>query len=276
MKISIVTISYNQVRFLERAILSVIKQSYSNIEYIVVDPGSTDGSREVIERYRSNIAKIIYEPDDGPADGLNKGFSQASGEIFGYINADDELMPGALKKVADYFSCNHRHIDVVSGNGFIIDERGQILKKIISTTFTIKAFTYGAVTFMQQATFIRQDAFWEAGGFNSLNRTCWDAELMTDIAILGKNFDLLNAELALFRMHNLSIGSSVSRSIEWKEKYKKDTNRLFRKVIGREKNFTDIFISNIFRIKKWLTHPGAFFFRLASKLGMKPQYRKDI
>ena len=97
-RVSIVTISFNQAAFLERAIRSVVEQNYPLVEYIVVDPGSTDGSRDIIEKYRSRISKIIYEKDSGPANGLNKGFEAASGEIFGYINADDAYLPGALSK----------------------------------------------------------------------------------------------------------------------------------------------------------------------------------
>ena len=93
MKISIVTVSFNQADYLEQAIRSVVEQDYSDIEYIVVDAGSTDGSREIIERDR--IATVVFEPDREPADGLNKGFARATGDIFGYINADDAYLPGA-------------------------------------------------------------------------------------------------------------------------------------------------------------------------------------
>src|SRR6202171_6644991 len=96
-RVSIVTISFNQAPFLERAIRSVVEQDYPDIEYIVVDPGSTDGSRDIIERYRSRISQVIYEPDHGPADGLNKGFASATGDIFGSINADDAFLPGAVR-----------------------------------------------------------------------------------------------------------------------------------------------------------------------------------
>ena len=74
-RVSIVTISFNQEKFLERTIRSVLAQDYPEIEYIVVDPGSTDGSRDIIERYRDRIAHVIFEPDKGPSDGLNKGFA---------------------------------------------------------------------------------------------------------------------------------------------------------------------------------------------------------
>jgi glycosyltransferase involved in cell wall biosynthesis len=108
-KVSIVTISYNQCAFLERAIQSVLAQNYPEVEYIVVDPGSTDGSRDIIERYRSRISKLILEPDKGPVDGLNKGFSVATGEIYGYLNADDEFLPGAIDKAMRAFA-SHRKL----------------------------------------------------------------------------------------------------------------------------------------------------------------------
>ena len=100
MKFSIVTISFNQAPYLETAIRSVLDQNYPDLEYIIVDPGSTDGSRDIIERFRSRFAKIIFEPDQGPGDGLNKGFAHATGDILGYLNSDDALLPGALNGAA--------------------------------------------------------------------------------------------------------------------------------------------------------------------------------
>ena len=91
MKVTIVSISFNQAAFLEQAIRSVVDQDYGNIEYIIVDPGSTDGSHEIIERYRDRITKVIIEPDEGPADGLNKGFAHATGET--PLNAGFEVIP---------------------------------------------------------------------------------------------------------------------------------------------------------------------------------------
>ena len=79
---------------------SVLNQDYDPaVEYIVVDPGSTDGSRELIETFRSRLAHILFEPDQGAADGLNKGFKRASGDIFAFLNSDDVLLPGAIRSV---------------------------------------------------------------------------------------------------------------------------------------------------------------------------------
>ena len=131
MKFSIVTISYNQARFLEQAIRSVIEQDYPDVEYIVVDPGSTDGSREIIERYRDRIDKIIFEPDNGPADGLNKGFARATGDIFGFLNSDDYLLPGALATVASEFATAPWK-DVLSGHAVIVDADGREINRFYS------------------------------------------------------------------------------------------------------------------------------------------------
>src|SRR6266702_5290058 len=115
LKVSIVTISFNQAAFLERTILSVLNQDYSNIVYIVVDPCSTDGSRELIKRYESRIARTILDPDKGAADGLNKGFGAATGDIFGFLNSDDILYPGAVSAVVSVF-IKSPATDVVSGH----------------------------------------------------------------------------------------------------------------------------------------------------------------
>src|SRR5688572_21687448 len=142
MKVSIVTISFNQVRFLEQAICSVLEQDYPNIEYIVVDPGSTDGSREIIEKYRSRLARVIFEPDLGPADGLNKGFSLASGDILGYINSDDYYLPAAVTKIVRYFQ-KHPDVDVVSGNAQITDANNHILRHTYSDKYSVLGDAYG-------------------------------------------------------------------------------------------------------------------------------------
>ncbi len=131
MKVSIVTISFNQAEFVERAIQSVLAQDYPDIEYIVVDPGSTDGSREIIERYRSQISKIILRPDRGAADGLNGGFAEATGDIFGFLNSDDMLLPGAISSAAASLD-KHKDIDIVSGHSNLVGPDDQFLRRVYS------------------------------------------------------------------------------------------------------------------------------------------------
>lgn len=208
MKVSIVTISYNQGRFLEQAIRSVLDQDYDDVEYIVVDPGSTDGSREIIEKYRARIAAVIFESDCGPADGLNKGFARVTGEICSYLNADDYFEPGAFKRVARFFSAR-ADVDVLIGAIRIIRHDGRPrLRKEIASKFTLYKFIADACAVGQQGTFFRRSAFARTHGFSVENPTCWDAELLVDFALAGGRFAVMHRVLGNFRLHRASISGS--------------------------------------------------------------------
>lgn len=228
MKVSIVTISFNQARFLEEAIRSIVEQDYPEIEYIVVDPGSTDGSRDIIERYRDKIAHVIFEPDKGPADGLNKGFARATGEVFAYLNADDVLLPGAVSRMVKGFT-EMPGSDVICGHGVVLDPTGQPLYKEFSYRFTLRGGLAGCSTVLQQATFFRASAFRLAGGFNIENSTCWDLELLVDMVLQGARVSLLNEFIGGFRLHDDSITGSGRLA----EKYQQDIRRIKEKVISQ-------------------------------------------
>ncbi len=256
MKFSIVTISYNQARFLEQAIRSVIEQDYPDVEYIVVDPGSTDGSREIIERYRDRIDRIIFEPDNGPADGLNKGFAQATGDIYGYINSDDALLAGALTKVAQAFR-ERPKADVVCGHLYQVDDRLTLIRRLRASKFTPERFVYGGVQVAQQSTFIRGAAFKKVGGFNEANRTSWDAELLLDISLGGGKVEIIEAYLAIFRIH----GNSITGSQTLARESRKNHDRYFSKVRGRSRKKVDALLRWRYRIAKWCSDPRGFVAR---------------
>lgn len=207
MKFSIVTISFNQARFLEQAIRSVVEQDYTDIEYIVVDPGSKDGSREIIERYGDRITEVIFEPDNGPADGLNKGFAHATGEIYGYLNADDVLLPGTINKVAKFFK-NNKKIDVLSGHCYIVDEKELILHKVFSHKFDLRRYYAGFCVLVQPSTFFRSDIFRKTKWFNVQNNISWDGELAIDLALQGARFAVMHDYLSCFRVYSKSISGS--------------------------------------------------------------------
>jgi glycosyltransferase involved in cell wall biosynthesis len=207
MKFSIVTISFNQARFLERAIRSVIEQEYPDIEYIVVDSGSSDGSRTIIERYRDRITEVIFEPDNGPADGLNKGFSHATGEIYGYLNGDDMLLPGTINKVANYFDKN-KTIDVLSGHCYLVDEKESILHKVFSHNFDLRRYYAGLCVLVQPSTFFRSYIFRKTNKFNVQNNISWDGELAIDLAMQGARFAVVHDYLSCFRVYSKSISGS--------------------------------------------------------------------
>ena len=208
MKFSIITISYNQAQFLEQAILSILNQEGVDVEYIVVDPGSTDGSREIIERYRNRLARVIFEPDNGPADGLNKGFASATGDLCGYLNADDYFEPGAFGRVARFFDARP-DVDVLSGAIRIVDSDGKPrMRTGIAGRFDLRRFVAGACFVGQQGTFFRRRALERSGGFRLENRTCWDAELLVDLALAGSRFAVMHRVLGNFRLHAQSISGS--------------------------------------------------------------------
>jgi glycosyltransferase involved in cell wall biosynthesis len=252
MKFSVVTVSFNQRQYLEEALASVLGQDYPAIEYIVVDPGSTDGSRELILGFRDRLASIVFEPDQGAADGLNKGFQRASGDIFGFLNSDDVLLPGAMKAVSRAFEQNP-DCDIVMGNGFIVDAGGKRIRRIRAAGFTLDRYFYGGATWLQQATFFRRTAFEQVGGFNVDNRSCWDGELIVDMVRLGSKVKYVNQDLALFRIHAQSITGSRRHS----EMMKADADRMFSLSRGRQWTALDTLRAYLVRVERILTHPGA-------------------
>lgn len=205
MTLGIVTISYNQAQFLEEAIQSVTMKDRSQLRYVIVDPGSKDGSREMIEKHKERFEKIIFEPDNGPADGLNKGFAACDADVYGYISSDDRFAPGALDWVMNYFAKNPR-TDVLLGAVRIIDQKGKPrLRKALSWNFTGEGLLTGTATAVAQATFFRKRAWLSTRGYNPENKTCWDWELLIDMLLAGAIFDIRYKVLGDFRIHEASI-----------------------------------------------------------------------
>jgi len=227
--VSIVTISFNQGAFLEECIQSVLAQkSQQNsgkpddervrVEYVVVDPGSTDQSRELIEKYRAQIDDVVLERDGGPADGLNRGFAKTSGEILGYINADDRLLPGTIDYVAKYFA-SHPDVDVLCGAIRMISRDGQpALRSRTADRYDLADYATGICTIGQQGTFFRRRSFTAVGGFNIANRITWDGELLVDMKLAGARFAKVDKLLGDFRIYAEALtGSTRFRDAQNKE-----------------------------------------------------------
>ena len=226
---------------------SVIDQEGVTVEYIVVDAGSTDGSREIIERYREKVACIILEPDRGPADGLNKGFAAATGNVFGFLNSDDYLLPTALLRVQDFILKNP-DVDVVSGHALIVDGEGKVCRRSYSDRFSARMHALGASVLMQQSTFFKARAFRETGGFNIENRIAWDGELFYRMYREGAKFALTNEFLSAFRIHDAGITGSARLDLAWREY----CAWVFRDYYGRTPGLFDRFLMSGARIVKHL------------------------
>ena len=138
-KITIVTPVYNNAKFIESCIGSVLNQKYPNLEYIIIDGGSTDGTAEVIEKYKDKLAYYVSEKDRGQTHALNKGFAKASGDVLAWLNADEEYLPGTLKKVGNAFLSNLK-LDLLFGQRIVVDVNKKklaqniFLKCILCTT----------------------------------------------------------------------------------------------------------------------------------------------
>lgn len=225
LKISIVTVSYNQGNFIEETIQSVLDQNYDNLEYIIIDGGSTDNSVEIIKKYESQLAYWVSEKDKGAGDALNKGFAKATGDYIYYLNSDDLLLPGVLQYFAELQKNNPSH-DVYYSHGYMLMNETGKKYPIYSDLWSLEQFRSGVVSIIQQSTFIKKTAYEKTAGFNISNRTCWDGELIVDLALSGASFFRYKKHVALFRMH----GESITGSQTVVELHKKTMARVREKI----------------------------------------------
>lgn len=161
-KISIVTPSFNQAKFLERTILSVLNQNYANLEYIIIDGGSTDGSVEIIRKYESRISYWVSESDRGQAHAINKGLQRATGEWVAWQNSDDIFYPGAFKSFAQMAHKCPR-VDLIIGNMNLIDSDDRVLRDIKYVRPTYRSLLAEGMVLTNQAAFWRRRVHDEIG-----------------------------------------------------------------------------------------------------------------
>ena len=215
-KISIVTPSYNQGQFLERTILSVLNQNYHNLEYIIIDGGSTDGSVEIIKKYEKYLTYWVSEKDKGQSDAINKGFAKATGLIYAYLNSDDIYLPGLFSAVADSF-IKHPDISLLYGNKLIIDCNDNVISERRVTRYTYLSklgFFYGGFGFYQPASFWTKNAYDLSGGVDVSLKFCMDNYLFYKFLINGGKFQFIRQYFSGFRIHEHSKTSTISKTAE--------------------------------------------------------------
>lgn len=183
-KVSIVTPSFNQARFLERNITSVLDQGYPNLEYFVIDGGSTDGSLEIIRRYADRLTRWVSEPDLGQADAINKGFSLSGGEILAWLNSDDTYLPGAIAEAVDYLQ-THSSVGLVYGKAYYIDEDDRRVAAYPAGPTDHRGLRRGVTTIPQQATFFRARWWREVGPLDPTFYYAMDYDLWVRISAVA-------------------------------------------------------------------------------------------
>jgi glycosyltransferase involved in cell wall biosynthesis len=195
--VSIVTPSYNQGHYIEETIQSVLNQDYANLEYMVVDGGSSDNTVDILKQYEGCLA-WISEKDRGQADAINKGFRMAKGEILAWLNSDDTYVPGAIRKAVQYFEA-HPEVGLLYGEGYHIDEDGDVIERYYTEPFDYQRL--GEICFICQPTvFMRAEVVRTIGPLDLDLHYCLDYEYWMRVA---KRFRVgyLNEYLANSRLH---------------------------------------------------------------------------
>lgn len=212
-KISIVTPSFNQADFLEETINSILSQNYPNLEYLIIDGGSSDKSVDIIKKYEKYLTYWISEPDNGHGNAINKGFSRSTGEIMGWLNSDDKYYPWTLRTVAEVFTL-FNDVKWLTGIASVYNEKG-----VLEATYNWKKNEYDFLTgnykwIQQESTFWKRDLWDRAGAhIDESYKLMVDGELWSRFFKLEKHWHL-NAVIGGFRKHSSNRGRTHEAEVE--------------------------------------------------------------
>lgn len=225
--ISIVIPSFNQAKFIERTLQSVLAQAYPALEIYVQDGGSSDGTVDIIRRYSGQLTGWDSRPDDGQGEAINIGFAKTSGEIMAWLNSDDILLPSALVFVAEYF-IRHPETDVVYGNRILIDENDQEIGRWILPSHDRSILSWE--DFIPQETVFWRRSIWERVGaqVDESFRFAMDWDLLLRFREAGARFVHLSRFLGGFRIHARQKTSAEISSVGFQE-----MDRIRLRVLGR-------------------------------------------
>jgi len=265
MKISIIIPSYNQGRYLEETLRSVIDQKYPALELIVIDGGSTDNSTDIIKKYEKHISYWVSEKDKGQSDAINKGFRRATGEIITWLCSDDLLMPGSLHKVADHFSSLPDEAGLIHGGVVVFKENKDVTTDFGYLAPSLERYISG-MAFSQPSAFFKKKYYDRAGGRVSEDlHYGMDHDLFCRMALVCR-FYPVNDVLARYRLHDDS--KSVTRQNEFIIDWCKTFVNFCRNA-GWEKEYEQLCAVSPFREAMNYFHPYGFTFSLPGNTDRK-------
>ena len=211
-RITVVTPSYNQAEFLERTIRSVLDQNYTNLEYIIVDGGSTDGSVDIIRKYESQLSWWVSEPDNGQADAINKGLSRATGDWLAWQNSDDVYSPGAF---ADLVASAKKYplAGFIVGNISLIDASDRLIRDLRYITPNYNALRAEGMLLANQAAFWRRSMQVELGPIDDRLHYLFDYEWFLRLAVHTKGVHIGRTWGAL-RRHDATKTSTQAAAFQ--------------------------------------------------------------
>lgn len=235
--VSLITIVYNGEKHLEKTILSVIHQTYPNIEYIIIDGGSTDNSVSIIRKYENKLAYWVSEPDKGISDALNKGIKKAKGEIIGFINADDCLEPDAVENVMKAYSPGM----IIYGNVCFWENNIKV-----RTTKSDHTRLKEGMTLAHPAVYVPKALYEQFGNFDTKFKIAMDYDLLLRFYMNKAAFKKIDRVLV-----NMNLGGISDKN--WLAAIKEELNsknRYFNRVVNLYhfvKQFTYLFLQGLFR-----------------------------
>lgn len=190
-KVSIITVSYNAAGTIEQTICSVLEQSYKNIEYLIIDGNSTDGTQKIIEKYQDRLAYYISERDNGIYDAMNKGIFRATGEVIGIINSDDWYESNTVEKVVEVF--NRSNAGVVFGEIWLLDHNEKR-----------RRCTRHSILPPHPAMFVKRDVYQKYGVFDTNYKIAADYEMTLRFFVNGVSFEHIEDIFSNFRTSGIS------------------------------------------------------------------------
>ena len=197
-KVSIITVSLNAVDTIEQTILSVLNQSYKNIEYIIIDGQSEDGTMDIIKKYQNGLSYCVSEPDAGLYDAMNKGIDHATGDIIGIINSDDWYEPDAVEKVVRCFT--EKEAELVYGRTWVIDSDG---RRTLDRERKIDQIWY-TTAIMHSTVFVKRNIYQKYGKFNIKYRIAADYDLLLRFYVSGVKFEYIGDAISNYRYGGIS------------------------------------------------------------------------